>query len=195
MENSSDDEYYESDYDATYDGLTQNETEYAKKHIDNLNDGLHESDNELYDGLTPNETAYAKKHIDKLNDEITRDIIDGENSYYDRVYRVNNEPFNSRSLTEHRDQRDRRQVKGLKNDITTKSNLTRLDTKLDVLIQMVQMNNKGFVEENDDKKDFYTLKAYLKKNEASLLSKKRFFKQNGDTTSYKELKSVLKIIE
>lgn len=160
-------------------------------------DGLHESDYDAtYDGLTPNETEYAKKHIENLNDEITRDIIDGENSYYDRVYRVNNEPVNSRSLTEHRDPRDRRQVKGLKNDITTKSNLTRIDTKLDVLIQMVQTNSCMKPNEIEtDNTDFNVMKAYLKKIEPSLRIKQRFFKQNSDTQNYKELKQILKLIE
>jgi len=149
-----------------------------------------DSDNPLYADLNEDEKQHLKEFIDKRDDEINQDFFDGEDDYYNRVYRVNNEPVNSNTLTETRDPRDQRHYRKQK---TENIGLTRLDTKLDVLIQMVQMNKTPQVK--NDNKDFNVLKAYLKKQESSLLAKKRFFKQNEDTDNYKEVKIILKIIE
>jgi len=146
-----------------------------------------DSDNPLYADLNEDEKQHLKEFIDKRDNEINNDFFESEVDYYNRVYRVNNEPVNSNTLTETRDHWNNKKQK------TENIGLTRLDTKLDVLIQMVQMNKSPQVK--TDNKDFNVLKAYLKKQESSLLAKKRFFKQNSDTSNYKEIKTILKIIE
>jgi hypothetical protein len=159
---------------------------------------------DIYYDLDEDERAHYKKYMNKSNADILRNYID-DDTYYDKVYKINNRPVDVyedvyEGVGDHRDHRDhRRSVRG-GDHVGSSEKLIKIDTKLDVILQMLQVNKlmtnetTEKNETNDMKEKFEILKSYLKKNERNLNQQKKFFKQNGDTENYKEIKLVLKLI-